>query len=529
MADAIRMKRMPLWILSVCMLFMFLLPAETSYAHASLIQASPSPNSHIDQSPKKIQLTFNERLEKELFWIKVLDKNGKKVNDHKAKMSKDQTKIYLDGLNLKKGTYTVSYHIISADGHPIESSYLITVGKATAGTAPETSSSHGHGSLSFFLLRGLYYFLLLGISGWIIWGLITRGKSLPEKQTESFWFKYLQWLFALAAIGMGTIELFEAVGSGFNLDAIGTALISTGLGLSIMVLCFLAVSGFALRQFIWFDILWVVVAMTAEALSGHAITFKPVGYTVILDVIHLLTAAIWVGGLLLISTHWTGEKVKDFLGPFSKGAMISLILLVITGILSTLAFLPALTDLFQTTWGILLLIKIGLVILVFAAGALIRRSIKSKSKERFRQRFKADFILMAAIIAIVGALTYSSPLPANEPLTWKKAQDSFTVVTHITPKNPGVMNQFTVEVASTEKPQYVKMNLTSLSNKSVAKIKVPLKMPKHTSDKGKTYTYQAKGQYFSLPGKWQIEIRILDQDDNETVIRKKTKIYQVRQ
>src|SRR5665647_3944960 len=75
-------------------------------AHALLKKAEPSPSAHLDSSPPRICLTFNERMEKGLYNVKVLGQNGKSVTNQQAKMSEDQRQLTLNLPALADGIYT---------------------------------------------------------------------------------------------------------------------------------------------------------------------------------------------------------------------------------------------------------------------------------------------------------------------------------------------------------------------------------------------------------------------------------------
>ncbi len=70
--------------------------------------------------------------------------------------------------------------------------------------------------------------------------------------------------------------------------------------------------------------------------------FDPWIVTVLLDIIHLLAASIWAGGLLYILVYWKKQRehVQQFLSLFSKVALVSILVLIVTGVASTFIFLP---------------------------------------------------------------------------------------------------------------------------------------------------------------------------------------------
>lgn len=76
------------WIL----LFSF---TKGTFAHAVLIEANPPLNSQMDEPPTKIHYVFNERIEKELYYIRVFNERGELVTKNSAEMSEDQRAISL--------------------------------------------------------------------------------------------------------------------------------------------------------------------------------------------------------------------------------------------------------------------------------------------------------------------------------------------------------------------------------------------------------------------------------------------------
>src|SRR5699024_2826992 len=103
----------------------------------------------------------------------------------------------------------------------------------------------------------------------------------------------------------------------------------------------------------------VVLLLGAEAVNGHAVAYHPIVLTISFDLIHLMAASIWSGGLLYLVYYWKNhrEHIKQFLPVFSKAALISMIVLIITGTLNTFLFLPAIGDVLVTLWGKMLIVK----------------------------------------------------------------------------------------------------------------------------------------------------------------------------
>jgi copper transport protein len=161
--------------LAFAILLCLIMPAYAS-AHAILTNAKPAYNSQLEHSPSEISLTFNERLQKELYRITVYNNKAEAVCCEKAALSSDQRKITLKLPVLGQGHYTVSYVVISEDGHPIQESYLFTVGSELSAPStpekPEASLHAGHsvsGPEGYWAYRIFYFFALLLLAGWVLW------------------------------------------------------------------------------------------------------------------------------------------------------------------------------------------------------------------------------------------------------------------------------------------------------------------------------------------------------------------------
>jgi copper transport protein len=159
------------------LIFLFIVPQQV-FAHATLKMAEPAPDSELTDSPEKIVLTFDERLENELYSIKVFNEKGERVVNGKPEMSKDQKFITQPLPDLPDGNYVISYSVISADGHPIKSSYVVSIGEETVFKRDinqqvlDKQESSASVNVLKSSVRILFYMSLILTTGWIIWGAI---------------------------------------------------------------------------------------------------------------------------------------------------------------------------------------------------------------------------------------------------------------------------------------------------------------------------------------------------------------------
>ncbi|WP_103994558.1 copper resistance CopC/CopD family protein [Paenibacillus sp. UNC499MF] len=526
-----------------------LFPRE-AFAHAILTGTDPAPNSTLAQAPEQIKLTFNEPLEEGVYYIRVLDQSGAKVTDNAAEMTKDRTGIFLRLPKLEDGLYVVSYHVISGDGHPVGGSYPLTVGKAapaagsgeTGGTGG-TSTGHNHSlgssgvdGMIQYLARGLWYAAMLGLTGWLLWRRSASGRRLPG-DVSAKWTLNLQRFYLVALLFVILTHVEALLGDG-GLSQLGSLLTGTGIGISWLVSLGLSLAGFLLLgRAAWLDYAWAASLLAVKALSGHAVTFPPVWASVAADFIHLAAAAVWVGGLAAAAAVYRNrrEEFTSFLGRFSRAALWSIIALTVSGVALTLLFLPSLDMIIYTQWGILLLIKIGVVVLVVGTAAFLRYTLKNKRERATAKLYKVDFSFMLVILAVVGVLTYLSPAPPNEPLSWHEMGKSVHMTAEVSPKAPGT-NTFKVTVWVLDTlgpPKHVQMNAQYEPKEgeeaTLAPIQIPLELQenqeKNWLEGYNMYTYYTQGPYLPLPGKCMLEVRIMDSNDDEAVYKKEFRLY----
>jgi len=521
------------WTFPLCMLVLFFLLIQpgVTFAHSALLESYPSKNSHTDQSPSEIRLKFNERLEKGLYYIHLYDGKGKSVTEQETKMSHDQREISLALPKLKDGSYTVSYRVISADGHPITEAYLLSVGNV--GDQYDSyryidSTKHAGPLLAVF--KVFYYLSFLALCGFVWWKYL-----YPIRHKESLdhfhkWLKYTRRTYLAFLILIGFIQ-FSSVLEEFGNEAL-LAFFQTAFGLAwsgSFILLILA--SFLLGKNKGFDFAFVFLLLVTEGISGHAITFEPSWLTVIFDIIHLGAASIWVGGLLYL-LFWGKEFGKErsaYLQQLSRQAFWSIIALITTGLIMTYIFIPTPSFLLHTNWGILILAKSVLVLLVIFVASNIRKGMSSREETKLNSWLKWDYRILTVIIFLVAVLTDASPIPSNDPLIWRERQ-TVAMDMEITPNNPGVNNTFNISV-TTQKGKSVKeieMQLIHRGDQNIAPISVPLKHLAQSQTDLDRFSYSSVGPFLSIPGTWNVEVKVMDQDDNWTVFNKEMTIYPVK-
>ncbi len=119
------MKRSPVTIMLTLILWIAT-PMPPALAHANLVSAIPSINAHLPAIPPQVRLEFKERLlilgNAEPNVLIVRDANGVQIDKSDSKVSGRFLKVSLNTTGAS-GTFTVTWRVVSVDGHPVEGSY----------------------------------------------------------------------------------------------------------------------------------------------------------------------------------------------------------------------------------------------------------------------------------------------------------------------------------------------------------------------------------------------------------------------
>jgi len=531
-----------IFLLVLISYFALVTPLNVS-AHAILLDASPKEGSQLKQMPDKVSLTFNERLGEGVFSLQVRNGKGKLITTKKAKMNRTHQTISLDVPPSKKGIYTVSYSVISADSHPVQGTYVFSVGeKLDQSSVDDNSNKNINGKQSLFynvgfsLIKTLYYMALLWLAGFVLWKWYVPYQAHQQTQQYRKIVKYLQAsyiIFLLISICVQGNELLK----GSSLSQIKTFVIHSTTGWSWITCILLACVGFLfLLRNKWVDFTWVGLLLVATTLNGHAVASNIPAYTMVLDLIHLLTASLWSAGLIYLFIAWHKEKEQAlaFLPIFSRTAFVSLMLLILSGILYTLKLLPDITALFKTTWGLLLLAKIFIVMLVAGVGILIREHLRKHDQPSLPKFLIPDISFMLIIVVIVGTITHLNPIPQNEPLVWKEKQQGIEFIVKTSTLSPGKASLF-VKASSPKDGssiQSVDLALSPQNKGELAPIEVPLQVKKEENQEKKQLqpkVYVTNNLVIPYAGRWQIAVRLVTSNLDEVVIHKDIVVYDIKE
>ncbi|MFE3588982.1 copper resistance CopC/CopD family protein [Streptomyces niveus] len=397
--------------------------AGTASAHAALTGSDPKDGAVVDVAPREVTLTFSEQIAMGDDSIRVLDPSSKRVDVAKMRdLSQGGTVRYAVGLKpgLPDGTYTVAWQAVSADSHPVSGAFTFSVGapSATTATVPDQEAGGGLVGTLYDAARYISYagFILLVGGAAFVLACWQRGASVRPLQrlVVGGWVTLTAATLVLLLLrtpytGSGKLgDMFDLGGLSDVLDTkTGAALVSRLLLLGAAAL-FIAVlfgayakrvteaeseaeaeseqdgEGTAEAGKAKADLAFglslggtVVAAGIAGtwALSEHASTGIQTGLAMPLDVLHLLAVAAWLGGLvsLLVALYRVPDIERAAVRRFSRIAFTSVVVLAVTGVYQSWRQVGSWDAWTDTSYGQLLLVKIGLIAVLLGAAWFSRR------------------------------------------------------------------------------------------------------------------------------------------------------------
>lgn len=127
----------PAKVAALAVLALFFAVAPAALAHARMVKSVPAKNAELAQSPRRIDLWFNELLDEGFNSVEVFSASelGSKKHtnlavDKAAVDSSDRTHLTVKVAPMPPGEYVVEWRVLSRDGHSAPGRILFRVGGA---------------------------------------------------------------------------------------------------------------------------------------------------------------------------------------------------------------------------------------------------------------------------------------------------------------------------------------------------------------------------------------------------------------
>ncbi len=493
------------------------LGAAPAAAHAVLQSTQPADRAVLAQAPATVMLTFNEPVTP--IAVQVLDSAGRAVT-REAATADGKLHIPLPP-GLAGGTYIVSWRVTSLDSHPVAGSLMFAVGAPPASWSAAPAEDDGSWKIAFALVRAALSMSLILTAGGVLFIVLVR----PAPALHPL-------LIRLAWAGVGLSILVLGVQGGLlKGGAIADLLLastwrlgaSTSRGLAATtaiagLLLILASLRLDLRPLL---VIGALTALGSVALTGHTGTASPRWLMGPLLALHATLAAFWLGSLIpLLEALETKKETKQVVARFSRLAVFAVPLLVFLGVILARLQLDAWEALTETRYGLLVLAKVALVLLLLGLAALNKWHLTPrlpKSAGRLALVIRAELCLGLAILALTALLSQTPP-PASthqhlhDPghshgIAARMDSGKHVAEIEITPARAG-RNLIVVRLDLADEPKEVAIELSQ----PAAGIEPIRRLM--TADNG---SYLLEGPELAVPGTWTIRLDVLIDDFEKAI------------
>jgi len=421
-------------------------PAAPASAHAALVASDPQNGSVVPDAPNRITLTFTESVQLVAGKIQVLGPDNKRADQGEPQAAGDTVTIALRSGG-GRGTYLVSYRVISADSHPVAGTLSFSVGAAsttpTGAEAPESVDPVVRALIPVGKYLG-YAGLVLLVGPVLVLALLWPHR-LSRRGPSRVVYTGIGLILGSTVLGLwlqgpyaeGT-GLFGASFADFR-DVLGSTygavmLVRIGVICAAVVMLRPMLRGSGGDSKVDLALLGVlgVAALATWPLTGHPTASPVAGVSVVVDAIHLASMSVWLGGLVMLMAFLLPQANERELGAilpiWSRWAATAVGSLLLAGTVQALIEVATLKGLVSSAYGQLILVKVGLALAVIGVAAVSRRVVRNKTAEAgpkpLRRLVFAELGVAAVILGVTAALVQIPP-----PRTAQAAETSTTDTT----------------------------------------------------------------------------------------------------
>ncbi|WFE38739.1 copper resistance protein CopC [Micromonospora sp. WMMD998] len=408
---------------------LLLVPAGPASAHAVLVSSSPAASAVVPEAPAQVVITFSESVRKVPGKVRVIAPDGSRADRGEPTFQGAEVTIPVDPSG-GRGTYLVSYRVISADSHPVSGAFTYSVG-APSEPPTDTGSDNRANPVGENAVKVAKYVGYLGLL--LLFGPALVLAALWPRRLSRRGPARLAWA-GLGVLAVATVAelwlqvpytngggLFDVTSASLG-DVLGSAYGTTHL----VRLGLLAAAAFLLRPLFAGPVGrtdGIILAVLGGAtlftwpLAGHPAASPAPAVSVVVDAIHLGGMAVWLGGLVMLAAFLlprADERELDAILPiWSRWAALAVAALLLAGTVQGLIEVASPAALVDTTYGRLLLAKIVLFALVIGVAAysraLVRRRVAAGRPGAMRRAVVAELVITAVVLGVSATLVQTTP------------------------------------------------------------------------------------------------------------------------
>ncbi|MGH3665240.1 MAG: copper resistance CopC/CopD family protein [Egibacteraceae bacterium] len=378
--------------------------------HAFEVEHSPEHGARLTAAPARIELRFSEPVLPESVEVSLRQAAGGALSLGTPILAAEGRSV---GVSLtgaaQDGVYVASWQVVAAsDGHVTAGEFAFAVGDVEGGVP---ASSQSAGRLAVWpVVSG--WALLAGLS--LAAGALLTDRFLPLGEHQRGVVVPAARAGLLAAVAGAAAQLLAldppATDPGtLWWSAPGVTTLSAGVMLTLA----LPLAGFPSGR------RWALALLASAAAlwssRGHAAAYGGPWLGAV-DLLHLAAAAAWVGSLVVVAfVLWRsrdegGPVLLRLVGAYARLALSLVAIVVVTGVISAFSLIDSVANLYASGYGLVLVGKVGLVVLVLVLAAWARlRALPRHRLKPLRRVTTAEVGLLGAVLAATAILTNLGP------------------------------------------------------------------------------------------------------------------------
>jgi copper transport protein len=419
--------------------FLTLVLPASAFAHANLLERTPTYGAKLETSPRAVSLRFDQGVDVFENAIDVRSSTGRDVTSGPSHTIEEGRVATVSLRRLAKGAYTVRWQATSNEGHVLSGVYTFGVRVVP----PPPTEAYGAGGITtseHIVKWGFFVGLALLVGGLAFRLLVIGGRATPAVERRFYW---VVGIGVVACIELGIVGFLLRARDAFQLPLgrlvygdlsplaegtrFGTAFIAMTLGFA-LVAAIVFVAWLVDRPvLLWPGLACGLVLCSGLSLSGHsAVEVGSTWRSELADWVHLSAACIWVGGLVQLAVVvWPAapELRREAFLRFSKLAAALVGAMVLAGAYLAYLRLPQASDLWNEHYGRVLLLKSGLVILALSWGAMhhfvvrpaLERGRGTGSSIISRSLLGESAVAIAILLVVAVLVDTNPPQPEQNP------------------------------------------------------------------------------------------------------------------
>jgi copper transport protein len=425
--------------------------AGPAWGHATLVSSTPAGGDTLPAAPATVGFTFSEEVTTGLGGIVVLDRNANRMDRGvTTRPAPNQVRADLRA-DMPAGTYLASYRVVSADGHIVTGAIVFAVGDELDAAAVEglvatddplvtVASTVGN----FALYAGTLTAIGLGVFMTLIHGAGPDRRRLGGGVRLAVGVAVVGAVVRVVALaaegtgrGLGSVTEKGVLAEVLRQANTGWWLVALMVGLAVLYASTVVRAGAVAQGLVVYG---VFVTAGSFALVGHTTSADNAVVLGVADAVHVAVAGIWVGGLVGVAAllRWhagggptaandvaVGRRSDAGTGDAAVVARMStvaagaVVVLWITGVAQAWWTVGSWSNLFDSDYGRVLLVKLVLVVATLALAGYNRwrlvpavtnsAATGSDPRRRLRRTVMVELAVLAAAVLATSVLVDTAP------------------------------------------------------------------------------------------------------------------------